>query len=306
MSDKHEKDIDQISGVETTGHEWDGIKELNNPLPKWWLYTFYATILFAIGYTIVYPSWPFPSGDGWTYVKGTADYAQRTDVAEEIGAVKAEQAKYVDEIRSADFAAITANDELHDFALQGGKAAFGDNCAGCHGSGAQGFTGFPNLNDDDWLWGGTIDAIYTTIQHGIRSETDPETRLSDMPRFLADGILDRDGVLDVTEYVLSLSGKAEDEARVARGAVIYEEQCVACHMEGGAGSHDLGAPKLSDAIWLYGGDRAAVYETVAYARRGVMPAWAGRLDEATIKQLALYVYSLGGGEAAPVESMESR
>ncbi|GHF19545.1 Cbb3-type cytochrome c oxidase subunit [Kordiimonas sediminis] len=293
---------DEHTGTETTGHEWDGIKELNTPLPKWWLYTFYACILWSIGYMVVYPAIPFAGENG--YSEGTFGYSQRDVVAEEVAQAKAAQSQYLDQIAAKDFEEIRGDQDLMAFAAQGGKAAFGDNCAPCHGTGAQGFTGFPNLNDDDWIWGGTLSDIYQTIKHGIRWDEDDETRFSEMPRFLDDGLLERSQVEDVTEYVLSLSGNSSSPEKVERGAVIFAEQCTVCHGESGMGDRMQGAPNLTDAIWLYGGEREDVYSTIAHSRRGVMPSWAGRLDDATIKQLVLYVHGLGGGEQTIADEAE--
>jgi cytochrome c oxidase cbb3-type subunit 3 len=284
-------EIDAISGVDTTGHEWDGIKELNTPLPSWWLWVLYATIVWSIGYWIVYPAWP----TFWGYTKGVIGYSQRGQVAEQLAAATAAQAGLRSRIEAASLEEITKDPELTEFAMAGGHAAFGDNCAPCHGSGAQGSKGYPNLNDDAWLWGGTLEDIYTTIQFGIRS-THEDTRVSDMPAFLRDGLLTSEQVQQVASYVLSLSGAGKAGADTEAGAALFAENCAACHGEKGTGTHELGAPNLTDAIWLYGGDRATVVETISNSRRGVMPAWTGRLDPVTIKQLAVYVHSLGGGQ----------
>jgi cytochrome c oxidase cbb3-type subunit 3 len=277
--------------VETTGHEWDGIRELNKPLPKWWLYVFYATIIWAIGYWLLMPAWPLVSG----YTKGLLGYSQRARVAEQLAAAKAAQAVYRKKIAESDLAAINANPELLSFALAGGEAAFGDNCAPCHGRGAQGGFGYPNLRDDDWLWGGTLDAISQTITHGIRA-ADPETRKNQMPAFGRMGVLNASQVNDVAEYVLSLSGRADDKAAAGRGAKIFAENCTPCHGADGKGNQALGAPNLTDELWLYAGDKATIAETIINGRGGVMPAWGGRLDPETIKELAIYVHSLGGGQ----------
>lgn len=287
---------DELSGIETTGHVWDGIRELNNPLPKWWIYTFYATIIWSVLYWIVMPAWPVLWTGGWTYTSGLLGYSQRSVVTDQIAEIELGRADYLREIAQTPLDEIRQSPELMDVALAGGAAAFGDNCAPCHGSGAQGFVGFPNLNDDEWLWGGSVEDIHTTILYGIRWEADDETRVGDMPRFLVDELLDRDQIADVTEYVLSLTGRGEDDEAVARGAEVYAQQCVICHMEDGTGNRELGSPNLTDAIWLYGSDRAGIYDSIAYARNGVMPAWRGRLDPGTIKELALYVHALGGGE----------
>lgn len=287
---------DEISGVDTTGHEWDGIRELNNPLPKWWIYSFYVCILWSIVYWVLMPAWPILTTDGWTYTKGLLGYSQRAIVTEEIQDAQAKLAPFRDKIAASDFSEIVTEPELMSIAIAGGKAAFGDNCAPCHGSGAQGAVGFPNLNDDDWIWGGSLDEIHTTLQHGIRWDADEDSRFSQMPAFLADEILERGQVEDVATYVLTLNGSAEANEQSARGAVVFAEQCASCHGADGTGNMELGAPNLADHIWLYGGDLPTIVETVSYSRTGVMPAWSNRLSEGTLKELALYVHSLGGGQ----------
>lgn len=285
------KNGDTSGDVGTTGHEWDGIEELNKPLPKWWLYTFYATIIWAIGYWIVYPAWPLLS----SYTTGYFGYSQREKVAEDLAQAQAQKASFRDRIAESDLETIKSDPELLNFALAGGGAAFGDNCAPCHGRGAQGSFGYPNLRDDAWLWGGSLDAIHQTIQHGIRAE-DAETRNSQMPAFGQLGMLKPDQVSDVAEYVLSLSDNEGDEKAAARGQAIFATNCAACHGPEGQGNQALGAPNLGDELWLYGGDKATVVETITNSRAGMMPAWNERLDPATIKELAIYVHSLGGGE----------
>lgn len=285
------KETDEITGTETTGHEWDGIKELNTPLPRWWLWTFYATVIWAIGYWIAMPAWPLVS----SYTKGVIGYSNRAVVAERIAEARAAQSQYLERIEAADLDAIAGDPELLNFAIAGGRSAFAVNCSQCHGLGAAGGVGYPNLNDDAWIWGGTLGDISQTIHYGIRSDHD-ETRLGDMPAFLRDGLLDREQVADVATYVLSLSGDVEDAAAAARGADVFAENCAACHQESGVGMPEVGAPNLADEIWLYGGDRETVLNSISNGRAGVMPAWTGRLDDATIKQLAVYVHSLGGGQ----------
>jgi cytochrome c oxidase cbb3-type subunit III len=285
------KEVDQVSGTETTGHEWDGIKELNTPLPRWWLWTFYATCIWALGYWIVMPAWPLIS----SHTTGVIGYSSRANLADSMSAARAAQSQYLERIEQASLTEITRDRELLEFALAGGGSAFAVNCSQCHGLGASGFAGYPNLNDDDWIWGGTLEAIADTIRYGIRSEH-PDTRFNMMPAFGTDGILERGQINDVAEYVLSLSNAATDASAAARGEEIFLEQCAACHMDDGGGSHDLGAPDLTNAIWLYGGDKADIVTTISQSRAGMMPAWTGRLDETTIKQLAVYVHSLGGGQ----------
>ncbi|MCO6417900.1 cytochrome-c oxidase, cbb3-type subunit III [Siccirubricoccus sp. KC 17139] len=281
---------DAHSGTTTTGHEWDGLKELNTPLPTWWLWTFYATIAFSLLWLVLYPALPF-TGTGLlgsiARQEADADHAARIAAAEPMLA----------RLRQAELPEILADAELRAYAIAGGRTAFGNSCAGCHGAGGQGAAGgFPSLADDDWLWGGRLAEIEQTIRHGIRAPDDAETRLSQMPRFLADGMLTAAQVGDVAEHVLSLSGRGTDAAAAARGASLFAENCVACHGERGEGNRELGAPSLADAVWLYGGDRASVARSISYARAGVMPAWGARLDPAVIRMLVVYLHSLGGTE----------
>jgi cytochrome c oxidase cbb3-type subunit 3 len=285
------KHVDQVTGVETTGHEWDGIRELNQPLPRWWLYIFYATFAFSLLFWVLYPSWPGISD----HSKGVLGWTRHAALEEETAAARAAQAVYLDKIAAETTEAIAADPELFAFAVAGGRSAFGLNCAQCHGAGAAGSKGYPNLNDDDWLWGGTLDDIETTIRYGIRSNHD-DTRISDMPAFGKDELLTEEEIDDVAEYVLTLSGTPADTAAAERGAAIFEENCAVCHGEQGEGMPELGAPNLADALWLYGGDKPAILQTIRNARRGVMPAWEGKLSDATIKQLTLYVHTLGGGQ----------
>ena len=288
MSDKRE--IDDVTGVETTGHTWDGIKELNKPLPKWWLMTFYASIVWAIGYMIVYPAWPTLNG----YTKGIWGYSQRTAVSDELQGAKAAQATFRTALEKTPLAEVKNNPDLLRFAMVGGAAAFATNCAPCHGRGAQGFAGYPNLNDDDWLWGGTLADIEKTILHGVRSG-DKQSRISDMPKYGVDGLLKPAEIDDTAEFVLSLTKRATDTAAVGRGAKIFADQCVSCHGAEGKGNPELGAPNLTDGIWLYGSQKADIVQSIFTGRGGSMPAWQSRLDPVTLKSLGIYVHSLGGG-----------
>ncbi len=282
---------DEVSGVDTTGHEWDGIKELDNPMPRWWLWSFYACIVWSIGYWVVYPAWPLVSD----YTKGFFGYSSRAELHEEIAMIEEGRASITQALVNADLNAVKDNPELYQFALSGGRSNYAVNCSQCHGSGAQGAPGFPNLNDDDWLWGGSIDAIYHTVKYGIRSDHD-ETRSGDMPAFLRDEILEKDQISDVAEFVLSRSQEGRDGDAVARGSEVYAAECAACHGENAKGNPELGAPNLTDAIWFYGGDKQTIVKTIANGRANVMPAWDERLDESVIRQISLYVHSLGGGE----------
>lgn len=285
------REVDDVTGVETTGHEWDGIRELNKPLPKWWLMTFYATIIWAVGYWIVYPAWPTLNG----YTKGLFGYSQRTVLADEIAAARAAQAAYRDKLAATPLEKIKNDADLLRFAMVEGAVAFQANCAACHGRGAQGFTGYPNLNDDEWLWGGKLADIHQTISYGIRSES-KDTRASQMPRFGLDKLLPDAQIADAAEYVLSLSKQESDLAAAARGAKLFADQCASCHGDNGKGKQEQGAPDLTDAIWLYGGTKPAIVESIKTGRGGMMPAWSGRLDPVTVKSLAIYVHSLGGGK----------
>ncbi len=292
MSDNHKKEIDAVSGVETTGHEWDGLKELNNPLPKWWLYVFYATIVWAIGYWVVYPSWPLLSG----YTAGVLGNSQRADALAAVEAGQAARAQLGAGLNDASLEEIAAKPELLDFAMANGRAAFGDNCAPCHGSGGTGAVGYPNLQDDVWIWGGTLDDIHTTLQYGIRSGHD-EARFAEMPAFGRDGLLDKTEVDQVSSFVAARAG-LEPEAGVdlAAGDVVYQDNCASCHGEDLAGIREMGAPNLLSANYVFGKSVQAIKAQVNAPRHGVMPAWEGRLDPATIKSLAVYVHSFGGGE----------
>lgn len=284
------KDRDEFTGIETTGHSWDGIKELNNPLPRWWLYILYATIIWAIGYWIAMPAWPMIS----SYTKGVLGYSSRAGAQASIEAAVEAQSEFRTGISAAELPEIVASPELLEFALAGGRSAFGDNCAPCHGSGAAGARGYPNLNDDDWLWGGTLDDIMTSVRYGIRSAHE-ETRQSAMPAFGTDGILSRTEISALADYLLSLSDQSEQEIPEST-LTLFQDNCAACHGEDARGLTELGAPNLANALWLYGGERADIFESISRARAGVMPHWEGRLDEVTIKQLVVYVHSLGGGQ----------
>ncbi|WP_115050828.1 cytochrome-c oxidase, cbb3-type subunit III [Brucella canis] len=285
-----DKQIDEVSGVSTTGHEWDGIKELDNPMPRWWLWTFYATIFWAIAYVIAYPAWPLISGS----TAGLTGWSSRGQFWQENAKIAASRQGIIDQIKAKDVHEILADEELRQYAIAGGAAAFRVNCVQCHGSGAQGAPGYPNLNDDDWLWGGSIDDIVTTIRHGVRSPDDPKTRLSEMTAF-AD-VLEPQQIRDVAAYVVNLSGTPHDPSMVPEGQKVFAENCAVCHGADAKGLREFGAPNLTDAIWLYGSGEDAIIRQVSHPKHGVMPAWEARLGDATVKQLAIFVHSLGGGE----------
>ena len=285
-----EKQIDEITGVDTTGHEWDGIRELNNPLPRWWVWTFYVTIVWALAYTVFYPAWPMLS----SATTGIFGYSSRVDVKNELAAAEAARGSYVAAVKVKSVAEILASDSLRTFATAAGAAAFKVNCVQCHGSGAAGSAGYPNLNDDDWLWGGKPEEIRATIAHGIRVTDNSETRFSEMPAF-AD-ILDRNQIASVAAFVVSLTGQPNDLAQSEAGRPLFAQNCAACHGDDGKGKPEFGAPNLADALWLRGEGEAAIAAQVASPKHGVMPAWSGRLGETTVKELAVYLHSLGGGE----------
>lgn len=287
MSDNH---IDDETGVETTGHVWDGIRELNNPLPRWWLWTFYGCIAWGIGYTIAYPAWPMISGA----TKGVLEFSTRGEVAKDIFAHEAKNADLVAALNTADLMTLPPSDDLHGYAVARGGSVFTAQCSQCHGQGAAGAEGFPNLLDNDWLWGGDQEAIAYSIRHGIRNETDLDARYSEMPAY--GDILENDEITSVVEYVFSLSATDYDAQLAATGAGVFMDNCAACHGDEAKGDRNIGAPNLADAIWLYGGDRETLTETVTNARYGVMPAWGPRLSEEDVRAVAVYVHSLGGGE----------
>ncbi|MEM6603652.1 MAG: cytochrome-c oxidase, cbb3-type subunit III [Pseudomonadota bacterium] len=289
---KPQKDIDEISGVETTGHEWDGIKELNNPAPRWWLWVFFITCIWAIGYWVIYPAWPVFFGDnarGGT--KGLYEWTQYSKLKDDQTEITNLRGEYLTRFRKSSFEDIAQDPVLYSFAIAGGKSAFKDNCATCHGTGGAGAKGYPNLNDDDWIWGGTVEDIHQTLLYGIRS-THEETRYSEMNSFK--DMLTDDQINEVATFVYNAShGKATDE----KGSMLFQENCAACHGADGRGLREIGAPNLMDQVWLYGGK--SVHEIAGQIRvpkHGMMPHWEGRLDPQTIRQLAIYVHALGGGE----------
>ncbi len=283
--------VDKVSGQTTTGHEWDGIRELNTPLPRWWLYLFYLTIAFAVVYWIAYPAWPLVSG----YTRGLSGYTNRARVAEDVAAAQAARMQSAAGLTNATVAEIAADPKLTEIALAEGKAAFGDNCAPCHGSGGQGQTGYPNLTAGRWLWGGTLEEIKTTITHGIRAD-DSDTHMSAMPAFGKDGILKPEEIREVANYVRTIDGlEPEQGVNVLAGKKIFADNCTACHGDQGKGNIEMGAPNLTTKVWQYGSNLKDLIYTITYARNSVMPAWGGRLDPVTIKSLAVYIHSLGGG-----------
>ena len=291
MAEDH-KEIDALTGTATTGHEWDGLRELNTPLPRWWLWLFYLTIVWAIGYWILYPAWPLLTNS----TQGVLGYHTRTAIIDDLAELKAMRGPMMDKLATASVSEIVNDPQLLDFARAQGRTAFADNCAPCHGAGGGGAKGYPNLNDDDWLWGGKLAAIEQTIRHGARSG-DKDDHEGNMPAFGRDGILKADEMSAVADFVRSLSGlSTEPGADLALGKKVFADNCVLCHGPEGKGNREVGAPNLTDQIWLYGPDKASIVQGLQNGRGAVMPAWNGRLSEPTIKALIVYVYSFGGGE----------
>ncbi len=279
---------------ETTGHIWDGLQEYNTPAPRWWLTIWIICIIWSIIYWFFYPAWPIPNGNS----KGIKNWTQQSQLKGAQEEIEKRKSIYLTKFNQASFDKILKDKQLMEFALNGGKSAFQNNCAACHGTGAAGSKGFPNLNDDDWLWGGKVEEIYTTLLYGIRSGHE-KARSSIMPSFGLDKILNKQEIVQVAQYVASLSN--QDNVNIVdnkflAGKEIFKNNCVACHGENGEGKREFGAPNLTDKIWLYGKEPEDIIYTITYARAGVMPYWIGRLDDSTIRQLAIYVHSLGGGE----------
>ena len=290
MADKTQ--VDAFTGTATTGHEWDGIRELNTPLPRWWLWLFYITIVWAIGYWIVYPAWPLIS----SFTTGAFGWHSRDAIVNDLNELKTMRAPMTAKLAASSLGDIKSDQALADFAYAQGRSSFRENCGPCHGAGGGGAKGYPNLNDNDWLWGGTLEQIQQTIEFGVRSGH-AKSRESQMPAFGRDGMLKREEIVSVANYVRALANlPTRSSVDLAAGKKLYADNCAVCHDPEGKGNKELGAPNLTDGIWLFGSDEASIIEIVTNARNGVMPAWAGRLDPVTIKALAYYVHTLGGGE----------
>jgi cytochrome c oxidase cbb3-type subunit 3 len=284
----NQKNKKSLESYGTTGHDWDGVSEYNVPAPRWWLIVWIICIIWAVIYWFFYPTWPTLSGN----TKGSLNWTKFSELSGEQKKIEEKKIVYLEQMSKKSLEEIRQDEKLMQFALNTGKSAFRENCSACHGQGAQGYKGYPNLNDDDWLWGGKLSDIYQTLLYGIRSGHD-SARVNQMPSFGLDKVLKKAEINDTIEYVLSLSNKSEFNAR---GEAIFKANCVACHGNEGKGNQELGAPNLTDAIWLYGSDKKDIYYTIYYARAGVMPFWKNRLDDNTIKSLTLYVHSLGGGK----------
>ena len=270
----------------TTNHEWDGIKEYDNPDPFWLRLFFYIALFFALVYWLLYPSWPVPNG------KGFLNWSARKELKDGLDKIDKIRNKYQESFDKSTFEEILKNKDLLKFANAGGKSAFQNNCEVCHGKGGGGNIGYPNLTTGAWLWGGTIDDIYTTLKYGIRSGHD-ETRDSAMAAFGKDKILDSSQIDALTKYILNLNNKDYSNKKANE---LYQEHCASCHGKNAEGGKEFGAPNLKDAIWLYGSDYKTIYDVIYNGRAGVMPYWQGKLSDSTIRQLAIYVHQLGGGK----------
>lgn len=288
MPTKIEKDA--VTGTETTGHEWDGVRELNTPLPKWWIYLFAATVVWGVGFILLYPSVPYGPG----YFHDLLGYSARHDAIAGWKQMQGAHADAMAKIGQLSFDEIKQDPKLIEVALTAGRITFANNCQPCHGPSGEGRPGYPALGDDVWLWGGKLTDILQTITHGIRSG-DPETRTSQMPDF-GSGMLKPAEIQQVADYVMTLFASPVAGADVSAGRALFAENCAMCHGENGQGNREMGAPPLASRIHLYGGDRANIVAQVTHPRHGVMPNWGARLDPATLKSVALYVHSLGGGE----------
>jgi cytochrome c oxidase cbb3-type subunit 3 len=298
MSAHDNREKDAATNTDTTGHEWDGIKELDTPLPRWWLYLFYACIAVAVVYWVLMPSWPLLN----SYTKGALGHSDRKIVVTELQRLHQARAADFQRLQSVTFDEAIADPDLRQFGFAAGETAFNDNCRTCHGAGGGGLKGYPSLADNVWLWGGTPEDIEHTLRVGIRS-THPDTRMSQMPAYGRDGLLTEPEIGNLTEYVLSISAASKrikpNIQAAAAGAPLFAQQCVSCHGVSGEGNRAFGAPSLRDDIWLYGGTREEIRTQIEQGRGGVMPSWQSRFDPATIRALAIYVYALGGGEKTP-------
>lgn len=290
MPTKVEKD--SVTGHMTTGHEWDGLQELNRPLPKWWVYLLYATILWAIGYCVLYPSFPGIRG----YLHGTLGYSQRAKVDADVRALAQQRSVYMDKIKAMSYEDIRKDPQLLAVAQTAGRITFANNCQPCHGAGGGGQPDYPALAAGNWLWGGKLAEIQQTITYGVRSGLE-EARGTQMPKFGVDGTLKPDEIQQVADFVyIELFGNPMPGKDTSAGKQIFADNCVECHGEKGQGNREKGGPKLASKAHLHGDTRDLIVRQVTNPHMGVMPNWNTRLDEATIKSVALYVHGLGGGE----------
>ena len=288
------KKRDPVTGIETTGHEWDGIEELETPIPKPFIWAYILATLVAGLMWVLLPSWPVMSSGTWPYFteyyKGLLGFTDQARLSQKLAALARRQASFDKKLTDTELSELVKDNAAREAYYVPGATLFREHCAMCHGRDGSGQPGFPDLSDNQWLWDGEVEGIYTTIKYGINTDHD-ETQSAEMPGFLKDESLTKDQVADVVEYVLSISGQEHRPEAAKRGATVFEEDggCSGCHGEGGKGGEGTGAPNLTDSHWLYGGDRASIERSVALGRKGVMPHWVHRLRDAEIRQLALFV-----------------
>jgi cytochrome c oxidase cbb3-type subunit 3 len=286
-------EFDEITGAHTTGHEWNGIQELNNPIPRAFRIWLWGSIAVCIVMWVLYPSFPYVTGA----LTGTLSYSSREDVALQVETGQQTRAKAFEQIVAEPLEELAQNAELRARFEPELSVLYRDNCAACHGRDATGQSGFPDLTDKHWLWSGTPEEIEYTLQVGINS-SHPDTRYAEMPAFGRDGLLEDKDLADVTEYVLSLSGQDHEADAASRGTFVFEDSCAACHNDQGAGGYENGAPSLSDSVWIYGGDRDAILQSLHNGRAGVMPSWEKRLTEEDIRKLTLYLLWQGQSDGS--------
>lgn len=282
---------DPHTGYLTTGHEWNGIKELNTPVPRPVWFFLIATVLFSLGYWVLMPAWPL----GVSYTKGLLGIDQRTSVSESLKQAAQDRETWTRRVETEDYAAIRSDAQLMTIVRQAGRTLFGDNCAACHGHNARGGKGFPNLTTSSWLWGGSPEAIAETIRVGINS-SHPNSRTGQMLAFGRDSVLPRAEIENVVSYVRSLSNaeaaRQVPAENIAAGKKTFADNCASCHGDDGKGKVDMGAPDLTDSNWIYGGDAQTIFTTVWSGRQGHMPAWENRLSALDRKILTLYLTDL--------------
>jgi cytochrome c oxidase cbb3-type subunit 3 len=279
---------------EKTEHEWDGITESDNPDPSWLRITFYITVFFSLGYWLFYPSWPAPNESG------ILDWSSQKQLEEDLDKIKKIRNEYQVVFDKATFEEIINDAKLLNYGQLSGQSIFQNNCAVCHGAGGGGNIGYPNLTAGAWLWGGKLEDIQQTITHGIRNG-DPDSRDSQMAAFGRDKLLSKEDVELMAHYVMYLAKSESEKSQeknldIERANEVFQANCASCHGADGKGNYIVGAPNLTDAIWLYGADYNTIYDVIYNGRAGQMPYWKGKLTESEIKSVALYVHQLGGGE----------
>ena len=283
---------DDVTGRETTGHEWNGIKELDTPIPRGVLMFLIVTHIWAIAWWFFVPAWPL----GQTYTKGLLGVDQQTTVEARLVEGQQQRSAWTTRLEAEPYEAILADEALMKTVRDTGRQLFGDNCAVCHGRDGRGRANYPDLTDDDWLWGGGPELIEQTMRVGINT-AHPDTRIGQMPAFGRDQMLDREQVRNAAAYVYSLTNPdystPENLDRIDAGHEVFVSTCAACHGDNGQGNVDVGAPNLTDARWIYGGDLDTIIASVHGGRQGHMPTWDERLTTAEIRTLAVYVHDLG-------------